>query len=273
MKLFRNILIGQTQLSAKILDSSGITNHLTVVATTDGGATEIEGFYLNRQHLQAIRDNIDNYLSRTEAGALKVSTTCFPGVNIENEFNTVDQEGAEIIKMINQRIVATIEYQKEAGVATQQWVQARQEQIENYSKTESQFNIDPSLVTTDHDESQQNKDFAWKAELNLVTGLGQMILFAHGNTEEQARVNLDGKVEDLMCAIACKGSKLEIASIRLAPSQIETGKGSSAYCASYQWYAKTILNEKELVGVGDSEEEAITKLNIRFQQIVYSLVG
>lgn len=37
--------------------------------------------------------------------------------------------------------------------------------------------------------------------------------------------------------------------------------------------AKTILNEKELVNVGDTEEEAITKLNIQFQQIVYNLAG
>lgn len=233
MKLFRNILVSQAQVGSRESQSSGITDTLTVVGTTDDGAVEIEGFYLTRQQLQTIRDNIDSYLNPTEDGTSNVlATHLVSNVKTEDEPSTVDEEGAEIIKRINQQIADGIRHQQEAGIETQQWVERKQERIENYS-IDRQFKIDPRLVTTDYDKGQQSKDFAWKAELNLVTGLGQMILFAHGTTEEQARINLDGKVEDLMSAIACKGSKLEIASIRLAPSQIETGKGSHDYNASY----------------------------------------
>lgn len=175
---------GQNQ-SLSNIDLADYTAMLTMITSyRDGSGEEVSGINVTRQHLEQMRNAINDYLFRTDNNTPVSETGSVNNFNFKVETGLTEVQTLNVFSQVSQQVTQLL-------------------QNSNQQK-QAQLVIDPRLVMV---KQLLPKGLnSWVAKLRLLSGFkdfsidGKIELSIMGSSEEEVRAKLDTGFNDLIMA-------------------------------------------------------------------------
>lgn len=235
----------------------------------DGAGEAFLGICATPEHLEQIRNAIDNYLFRTDGNALTSERVGFVNnLNIKSE--TSEEEIVRVFATVSQQVTERL-------------------QNRNQQK-QTELVIDPRLVIVNQFGPSENQN-SWSAKLRLLSGLkdfstdGRIELSVLGSSEKEVREKLNtGFYHLIMACINPDLSESRIPDIvhenqrpvnsaqdtKIKPIRFDLSKVTSRKINEKEWIATIKSCEGYEIavvsGLGDTETEAKTQL---YQKLIF----
>lgn len=195
LKKSAEVLIGKAGSQNEQKSSMyGLTDHtamLTLVTHySDGSGEQLSGICVTREHLEQMRNAIDDYLFRTDNNTPVSETGSVNNFNIKAETGLTEAQALSVFGQVSQQV--------------KQMLQNSNQQ------NQTQLVINPKLVIVNQYKPTGEPD-SWFAKVRVLTGSisspdGRLELSVLGDSEENARAKLNTGFYDLIMACLNPGS-------------------------------------------------------------------
>jgi hypothetical protein len=187
LKKSAEVLIGKAGVQSKSHLSDYTATLVMPTLYSDGSGEDLLGIQVTREHLVHLRNEIDDYLSKTND-----NTPASKEVGSVNNFNIKVETGLTEAQVL--------------GVLGQVSQQVRQLLQTKSQQKQAQLVIDPRLVIVNEIRSLESQTL-WSAKLRLLSGFkdfsvtdARIELSVIGNSEEEVRAKLNSGFHDLIMA-------------------------------------------------------------------------